>query len=183
MAKGRNNKGKKSKNESLKKIDSLGGLDSDIKSKIIVVVIVLVVLGLFYLLTLYITNKNSDDKQEVDTTSKETVISYEDIIVGRSFSMSEDEYLVIYYDKSDEDKSSVYSSLISSYRSKENALPIYTVDLSSALNKPSITTGEANHHPTNASEIAVNGATVIRFLNHEVADYLEGEEAIASYLS
>lgn len=183
MAKGRSNKGKKNKNENLKKIDSLGGLDSDIKSKIITVVIVLVVLGLFYLLTLYITNKNSDDNQEVDTASEETVVSYEDIVVGRSFSMSDDEYLVIYYDKSDEDKSSVYSSLVSSYKSKEEALPIYVVDLSSAFNKPFTTTGEANHHPTNASEIAVKGATVIRFLNHEVADYLEGEEAISSYLS
>ena len=183
MAKVKSNKGKRNRNANLKKIDSLGGFDPDIKGKIIIVIVVLVVLGLSYLLTLYITNKDSSDKAEVDNSSSEAVISYEDIVVGKSFSMVEDEYLIIYYDKSDEDKSSVYSSLVSSYSSKEDALAIYSVDLSSAFNKPFTTTGESNQHPTEASEIAINGPTVIHFSNHEVVDYIEGEEAITSYLS
>ena len=95
MAKGKSNKGKRNRNANLKKIDSLGGFDPDIKGKIIIVVVVLVVLGLFYLLTLYITNKDSSDKTEVDNSSSEAVISYEDIVVGKSFSMAEDEYLII----------------------------------------------------------------------------------------
>lgn len=184
---------KKKKNANIKeikrknssKIDqvSVGGFDGDIWGKIIIVLVVVVVLGLFYLLTLYITNKNSTDDSKTTSTSEETVISSDKIVLGRSFSMDDEHYAVLYYDKSDEDISSVYDSLVMNYKSKEDALRVYTVDMSSALNKSHATTGEGNHNPTNASELSIKGPTLIVFSNHTVEDYLEGEEAITNYLS
>ena len=78
---------------------------------LIIVLVVIVVLGLFYLLTLYITNKNSTDDSKDTSASEETVISYDEIVLGRSFSMDDERYVVLYYDKSDEDISSVRKML------------------------------------------------------------------------
>ena len=66
--------------KNMNKIDGIGGLDSEIWGKIITVIIVFVVLGLFYLLTLYITGKNTDDSKS-DDTSAETTISYDNIVL------------------------------------------------------------------------------------------------------
>lgn len=178
----RKNRKVSSKNMNMRKIDS-GWLDPEIWGKIFVVLAVLVVLGLFYLLTLYITNKNSDKSDNDEKTKEETVISYNDIILGESFSMSDDDYLVIYYDESDEDVKSTYDGLISSYKGKEDALSIYSVDMSSAFNKKYITTEESNKNPNNASELLINGPTLIHFIGQSVNEYIEGEEAITSYLS
>ena len=93
------------------------------------------------------------------------------------------QYLVIYYDKSDEEISSVYSQLVSDYKSKDDALSIYTVDMSSAFNKGFSTTDESNHNPTNASELLINGPTLIHFSQHSVTNYVEGEENISNYLN
>ena len=55
--------------------------------------------------------------------------------------------------------------------------------MSSALNKSHATSGESNHNPTNASELSINGPTLIVFSNHTIEDYLEGEEAITNYFN
>lgn len=187
------NKKKKNDAEKVMKRDNsskinqvdFGGFDSDIWGKIFIVLAVIVVFGLFYLLTIYITNKNStdDNNSSSSSTNEETVISYDEILLGRSFSMEDEQYIVLYYDKSDEDVSSVYDSLVSSYQGKEDALRIYTVNMGSAFNKSHTTTGEGNHNPTNASELSINGPTLIMFSNQVVVDYIEGEESITSYLN
>ena len=179
----RKNRKVSSNNRNIKKIDGVGGLDPEVWGKIFIVLIVLVVLGLFYLLTLYITNKNLDSPKDDKKTKEETVISYSDIVLGKSFSMSDDEYLVIYYDAGDEDIKSTYNNLVSTYKSKEDPLPIYTVDMSSAFNKGHDTQEESNKNPNNAEELAIKGPTLIHFTGHVVTDYIEGEEAITSYLS
>ena len=44
------------------------------------------------------------------------------------------------------------------------------------------TTEESNKNPTNAAELLINGSTLIKFSNNSVAEYIEGEESIKSYL-
>lgn len=177
MAKGKRN----TRKQNLKKIESVGGFDGDIKGKIIAVICVLLFFGAFYLLTLYITNKNSD---KTDDNDKEKVveISYDTIMLGRSLSMSDGEYLVIYYDKSDEEINSTYSSLVSTYKAKSEHLTIYTVDMSNGFNKKYVTDGESNKSPESVDAMAINGPTVIKVNENKVVEYIEGQEAISSYL-
>lgn len=179
----RKNRKVSSNNKNIKKIDGVGGLDPEVWGKIFIVLIVFVVLGLFYLLTLYITNKNEDSSTNDKKSKEETTISYSNIILGKSFSMSDDDYLVIYYDESDEDTKTTYNNLVSTYKGKDEALPIYIVDMSSAFNKKYVTNEESNKNPNNASELLINGSTLIHFSNQSVSEYIEGEEAITDYLS
>ena len=138
-----------------------------------IVLVTILIFSLFYLLTVYITNKNSDDSDKSkDKDNTEETISYTDIIVGRSFNIDNGEYLVIYYDKSDEENASNYTNLISEYKGQENHLNIYFVDMSNGINKKY----------ANASEIAISGPTLIKFNDGVVEDYIEGYEAIEDYL-
>ena len=184
----KNNKVKKNTSnkkivDNKKKIENVSdGLDEDIVKKIYLVLAIVVFFCLFYILTIYITNKNSDDNStNNDSETSEVSISYENIIAGRSFSMGEEEYLVLYYDKTDEELSSTVLDIIDSYSQKEDKLKMYIVDMHDALNS-SYSSDESNTHPTNATEIKINGPTLIKFSNKEVSLYLEGTDNISDYL-
>ena len=149
--------------------------------KVFIALSVLCILGMFYLLTLYITNKHTDKPKEEDTTTTEQSINYEKINIGKSFSVSSDDYLVLFYDTS-MDNASEYSNLISTYKAKEEHLPIYYVDMNDSFAKKYATSEESNKNPTNAAELLINGSTLIKFSNNSVVEYIEGEESIKSYL-
>ena len=178
MAKNSKNN-KKEKN--INKIEHETTMDSSIKNKIFIVIGILVFLLAFYLLTLYITNKNNPKKDDSDT-KEEVTFSYDEILLGRSLSMQDDEYLVLFYDKSDEKQSEIYDQLYNDYKNKEDHLSIYYVDMSSGLNKKFSTMEESNKNPSDVSEFLINGPTLIRVNNHIVQDYYEGEESIKSII-
>lgn len=174
---------KKSRNNKI--YENVGSFDGSTKNIIITITCILCFFAVFYLLTIYITNKNSDssnNEQTTETSEDNKTISYEDIMIGRSFSMSDDEYLVLYYDKSDEKLVNTYSSLVSQYKVKENHLNIYCVDMSNSFNKEYATVGEANKSPATESDILINGPTLIKVSDRKASLYLEGEEAISNYL-
>ena len=167
-----------------KKINNVSVTDSDIWSKVIIVCVIICVFFAFYFLTVFIskddsssTNSNSSNKKTTETTN----ISYDEILLGRSFSMEDGEYLVLYYDKDNSDLSSEMSSALSTYNNKDSHLNVYTVDMSDALNS-SFTSDEANHDAKDVSEMKISGPTLIKFNNNKIDDYIEGKEEITEYL-
>ena len=156
---------------------------TDIINKIIVALMVICILGLFYLLTIYIINKNTDTDNDTEEETTETAINYEKILIGKTFTMEDADYLVLLYDTSNADIATTYSELITNYKAKEEHLPIYYVDMSNSFNKTYSTTEESNKNPTKASELSINGPTLIRISNNLLVDYIEGEEAITNYLN
>ena len=178
-----NRKSRRRDNKKAKKIESVGTFDNDVLGKVYIALIVICILGLFYLLTLYITNKHSTDSVVDDNkTTEETSISYDNIIVGRSLSMSSDNYLVIFYDSSNEEINNTYSSLVSSYRAKGDNLPLYFVDMSSSFNKSYIN-DNSNKNPSSVEDIKISGPTLMRVENNKVAEYIEGQDSITDYLN
>lgn len=170
----------KRNNKMNKKIDNVNTNFKEEFMKVIkVLVIVLGIFGGFYLLTLYITNRDSKSKYTSDVN--EATIQYSEILAGSSFS-KDVEYVVIYYDKSNENINSVYTDLVSTYKDKEEHYAIYTVDMSSSFNKPFIA-ASSNSSPKDSSELRIVGPTLIKFKDGVVSDYLEGEGDITSYLS
>lgn len=169
----------KKNNKVKEQIESIKLFSDDIYGKLIIVCVVICIFCAFYLVTLYITRDEDASKDKEDTT---TNISYEKIIGGKSFSIEDGDYYVLFYDNSNDEESSTYSELYNNYKMKEEHLNIYYVDLSSAFNNNIVTTDESNKNPSNASELKVNGPTLIHFSNHTVVDYIEGEESIRSNL-
>lgn len=158
-------------------IETVGEFDADYKKIILVVGIIVIVFCLFYFLTVYITGKDS----KKTNTSTASNISYTEIMAGRSFNMPEEEYLVLYYDRSNSDLLSSFSSNVSNYRSSDDHYTLYTVDMSNAVNK-SYSADVSNWSPASASELAISGPTLIHFRNGSVVEYYEGEEDINHYL-
>lgn len=142
--------------------------------------VILIIFCVFYFVTYLVTRSNTE-KDDSDNGTNVATISYDNIILGRSFSMSDSEYYVLYYDTTDSDLISIYSSLASGYKGKEGALPLYIVNMGDALNKAYA--GEAaNYGATNASELVINGPTLIKYSNGAILEYAEGEETIRNYL-
>ena len=165
------------------KINSINSeFDFNIKRYAFVVFGVVIFICAFYFLTVYITSKNKTDSSTSTTEESTTeTISYTNIMVGRSFSISDGDYYVIYYDKSDENINSECSSIVSSYNSKEDNIDIYTVDMSNGLNKK-YSGSESNTNPNSASEIVINGPTLIKFSDGSVEEYIEGIDEIKNNL-
>lgn len=193
-----NKKNKKDLEKALKnerkKIDSVGMFDSDISGKIIMVCVIICVFCAFYFLTVFISKDNSSSStnssnntstsssnNSSSSSSSSTSISYDNIVIGRSFSMDDSTYLVIYYDSSDTELSSTMSSLISSYKSKDSHLPIYRVDMSDGLNKNYVS-DDANTNPSSVDDMRINGPTLIKFVDNSVDEYVEGKDSISDYL-
>ena len=153
-------------------IDSIDG--NSYKNIIVTVIVVLVIAVLFYLLTIYIINK--PDKVRVTEGS----ISYEQISAGSTFSMSDKNYLVIFYNR---DNSGDITTAVSNYKSKDKALPIYYVDYNDAINASVTSKDSSNPKATKASELKVKNPTLIEISNGSISQYIEGEEKVIDYLS
>ena len=167
--------GKKKKNE--KVIEESQTLDINFKKILHVTTIIAVVFAAFYFLTVYITGRDTDNSTTTDNSS----ISYSEIMVGRSFSMPEEEYFVLYYDRSDKDLLSTFSTAVSDYRGSYEAITVYTADMSDSINKK-YSGDKSNWSPEKLSELVIHGPTLIRFKNGKVKEYYEGKENILGQL-
>ena len=148
------------------------------KKVLVYILIVLLFLGGVYLLTDKLVAKNKyKEKTTVDNGS--VSIQYSEIILGEVFSKSQKEYLVLCYDKEEEQDD--YNSIVSDVMNGDK-IKLYTVDLSHAFNKALLTEDKSNTHPTKASELKIKGATLIHIKDKKVVDYIEGKEAITSFV-
>jgi hypothetical protein len=171
MAKSKN---RAKRRQESKKIEEVISDDTNLVDKLFIAGGVLLFILAFYGLTVYITNKNSDDTNE--EKEKNVEISSDKIILGRSLSMSKDDYYVVYYTSDN----STMDEIVNNYNGE---LKLYKVDMSSAFNKKYATDGESNKNPSKTSEFKINGATLIKVSNKQVVEYTEGEDAIRTILN
>lgn len=164
------------------KIDNSVSYDSNYKKIIITTVVVLVFLVAFYFITVAILNK--EDSSKSSSTKKDTgevEIQSNEILVGTSFSIKDSEYLVVYYDTTDDAINGKIQNAVSTYRNASKDVNLYTVNMSDGLNK-SYVSESGNSMASNASELAINGPTLIKFKDSEIVDYVEGVDRIVDYL-
>ena len=151
---------------------------NDDTSKIIkCFVFVVLVCVVMYFLTVFILEHSSSYTKETVKTS----IQYDEVLAGTSFKIKDSEYLVLFYNLED-DEDSKYADMISDYEAKDDALPIYYVDLGNGMNKSVVTSEESNKNATSSSELKINGETLIKFKDNQISDYIEGVESITNYL-
>lgn len=170
MAKSKSNR----KRNDRKKIEEVVTTEYDYMDKFFIVAAVILFLLCFYILTVYITNKNNDTS---DNKEKVVEINNEYILLGRSLSMGKGDYYVLFFHIND---SNVYDEIVNNY---SGDLPVYKVDMSIAFNKKYITDGESNKNPSKVTEFKINGPTLIKVSNKKVVEYIEGEDAIRTSLN
>lgn len=146
-----------------------------LKKTVICCLAVVAVLGLTYLLTIYITDKN----KRLSLTPIAATIQYDVILAGQSFNQNKEEYFVLYLD---DDKMSTYSDILSTYSEKKDNIRLYKCYTNEALNKKFISNDVENKNPENAEDLRVSSNTLIRFKDGKVVDYIKGISEVSSYL-
>lgn len=170
------------KKKKIKVEENISFDSSEIKKVVITTSVVLIFFACFYFLTVAIVNKDEKKDDTADSSSKtnEVEIQHKEILLGSSFSIKDDQYLVVYYDTTDDDLSSL-TSAISTYRSSSKDVNLYTVDMSDGLNKGFV--GETpNKKATKASELSISGPTIIKFTDNKISTYIEGMDKVIEYL-
>lgn len=169
----------KRKVEEKNKIENVGSFDTDIFKVVYIVLGVICIFCIFYLITIFVLNKDENTTK----TDEEVEISLDTTIVGRSFSMPEDKYYVLYYDAKDEAVSEEYSSTITNYMysTSEDHVKLYTVDMSDALNKKYVSE-ESKSMPEKVSDIAIKGTTLMVIEKGKVVEYTEDKTRIEELL-
>lgn len=162
-----------------KEIEEKDG-NGEVKSLLLITISVLLFLGLFYLLTVVILGDKSDNKKAEEETN-EVEIQFDEVLVGSSFSIKDEEYFVLYYEFENEDINTELSSLVSNYRMSKESPYLYVVNMSDALNSKSIS-DKSKKDANNASELKINGPTLIKFEAGKIDDYIEGIDDITDEL-
>ncbi len=99
------------------------------KQIIIIMVVILSVILIFYGITVLVSNKKDDSESDIS----DTVIQYEEILVGEIFKQNGSEYYILAYDDTSDGQN--YKSEINTYMTKENSIKTYFIDLTNAFNK------------------------------------------------
>lgn len=151
------------------------------KQFLITLIIVIVGVVGIYLLTKYVVKKDNSTNNS-STTEEKSYIDPNTAIVGTMLNKSSDAYYVIIYDKT-KDNATTYYSLVSTYKAKDKALKVYTVDLSNSLNKKYIATdNKTNPKATNLEDLKFGEVTLLKVKNNKITETYETTDAIKKAL-
>lgn len=147
---------------------------------ITLIIVIIGVVGI-YLLTKYVVKKDNATNNS-STTEEKSYIDPNTAIVGTMLNKSSDAYYVIIYDKT-KDNATTYYSLVSTYKAKDKALKVYTVDLSNSLNKKYIATdNKTNPKATNLEDLKFGEVTLLKVKNNKITEAYETTDAIKKAL-
>lgn len=144
---------------------------------------VLLVLGIVYLLTAIASGEiklKKDDEEE-----KVVTINYQEIIAGETFNRNAENYYVFFYNFED-NYADYYSYLISTYNSKDNSLPFYTVNLDKKINTDYIITDSDDStieyaYPSNIETLRVQNPTILEIKNGKTVNVITGKDNILEF--
>lgn len=136
-----------------------------------IVLIVTAIFLIFYGITTLVTDKNSNN----DTNTEDVVIQYDEILLGTLFEQSNSEYYVLVTTEEDYN-AQTYSSLVSSYKAKENSLRIYTSNLDNGFNKSY--KAEENKISNNLKELKLKGSTLLKIKDKNIIASYQGNEVM-----
>lgn len=148
------------KNRNIKKENNNLNNSSPVKTTFIIVILMLVLAYGVSALIYHFTKQPSTI----------TEVKQYNINASVAFNMSEDEYYVLFYDKTGTD-AIVLNALADKYR-KSNKNTLYIVDLSKEYNK-AIISDTPNSKASNSSELKVSGSTLLKIKDGENVGYYE----------
>lgn len=141
---------------------------------ILLIIVIGISIGIYFLTDNMIKkeNKSNDTKTEIK-------IDYDIATIGTMFNRVEDEYYVLIYSK--ESDGSNLDSVLATYRSSDNYIKTYYVDLDKKVNSY-VLGEELNQKPNNSNEVKVKEATLYKINNGKVVKCYGGVENIVNIL-
>lgn len=144
---------------------------------IILLVVVAIVLGVYFF------TKNIVKKTKLDTTDStvEGNINYDIVTVGTMLNKKDETYYVMVYNKEQSD-APIFDTLTSLYKDSEKSIPIYTCDLSNALNKDYVSE-TSTPNSTTIDGLKFKESTLIKVKKGKISKFIEGLDSIKSELN
>ena len=149
----------------------------EVYSFIKILVGLIVILAILYLLTVFVFNK----EEPIKRTNKKGSIEYSQVVVGTIFKTLDPEYYVLAFDSEDVTNSYILNKA-TNYKSKNNALPLYTLDLSSEFNKNYVGK-ESNYEESSVDNLVFKGTTLIKIKDKKIVKFIENVEEIDKELN
>ena len=171
---------KKAKKISPKKTNSMISTDNEMSKLIILILVVALVFALFYVITLFVTKKDSDTTGSSNEPDKEVSIQYENILAGNIFSQKDSEYYVLVYFRDDK-YLDLYKSYLSYYKSNvSDAFPYYLVEIDDSLNSSFIS--DKSNIVSNIKDLKFSQTALLRIRDKKIISTYEGNEQITGKL-
>ena len=143
--------------------------NNEMANLIKIVLVVTAIFLIFYGITTLVTDKNSNN-----TTNPEgVVIQYDEILLGTLFEQSNSEYYVLVTTE-DDYNTQTYSSLVSSYKAKENSLRVYTSNLDNGFNKTY--KAEETKISNNLQELKLKGSALLKIKDKTIVASYEDND-------
>ncbi len=172
---------KKAKLSSQKKTKTMISTDNEMSKLIILILVVALVFALFYVITLFVTKKDSSTTTNEGEDETQVSIQYEKILASNIFSQKNSEYYVLAY-FGDDNYLDLYKSYLSYYKaSVEGAVPYYLVDMDDVFNK-SFIAEKSNLNVSNIKELKFSQTALLRIRDNKIISTYEGNEQIAGKL-
>lgn len=141
---------------------------------ILLIIVILISIGVYFLTDTMIKREASNNNEEINTE-----INYDIATVGTMFNRIESEYYVLLY--SNEEDGNELNSILDSYRSSDNYVKTYYVDLDNKFNS-NVLGDKLEKKPKNSEDVKVNGATLYKIVDGKVTDCIDGIEKIVEKL-
>ena len=148
---------------------------NEVKNFIRIIVIVVVIFVLFYFVTVLTTGRKKGDYTKATTTP--SVIQYDEILLGELYHQKEADYFVLAEEK-DDPYISLFENFLNQMSKKENGIPYYKADLSSAMNQKFV--GETASFTQ--ENLKVTETTLFRIQNGTIVAHYETSETILEFL-
>lgn len=153
---------------------------TDEGTKLIKIILIIgVIFAIVYFATGYVSkymNKKNSNQNETDAAA---VIQYDEIMIGEILNQKPEEYYVLVI-KEDDPYSSLYQSLLTTYKNKEGHLNVYTASLSSGFNQKYIGE-EENLKPEQITQFKTKGKVLLKVKDKKITDSYT-EDAILTQL-
>lgn len=133
--------------------------------------IILIIILVFYALTNFITSRPTNQKEN----NPEAEIQYDEILIGSIYNVTNEEHYVLV--ELEEDYLTL-SSVVTAYKSKEDAIKIYTANLNHVMNKKYLK--EESNFETRFPTF--KETTLIKITNNNIVEYYEGIDKIEEIL-
>ncbi len=155
-------------------------MKSEIKSAIIIFFTVIIVLGVVYFISAYNTGQIGHKKYTGSDQASTNDPSYSNMIaLSKTFSQSEDKYMVLFFSNKDIKES--LSTTINTYDSKSDVTKLYKVNTDEAMNKTVLSDTE-NKNATTSSDLKIKKQTLIVIENKTITNFITDEDEILNTL-
>lgn len=141
---------------------------------ILLIIVVGISLGIYFLTDNMIKKENKSND-----TKTETKIDYDIATIGTMFNRVEDEYYVLIYSK--ENDGSNLDSVLATYRSSDNYIKTYYIDLDKKINSY-VLGDELVEKPKNTNDVKIKEATLYKIKDGKVINCYSGVDNIVNIL-